>query len=103
MIYTLLVPYQIKNTQILKSALGINFSICNLIILNNSVTTREKGISTRRINQYWIFHHTLIETYFEMLKSSEHEILGRSSNYKSPIFQDCSEVRSADSQMSFYY
>ena len=38
-----------------------------------------------------------------MLKSSEHEILGRSSNYKSPIFKDCSEVRSADPQMSFYY
>ena len=62
MIYTLLVPYQIKKTQILKSALGINFSICNSKILNNSVTTREKGITTLRINQYWIFHYTVIET-----------------------------------------
>ena len=36
---------------------------------------REKEITTLRIDQYLIFHHTGIETYFEMLKSSEHEKL----------------------------
>ena len=66
----------------LKSAFAINFFISNLNILNNSVITREKGITTLRINQYWIFHFTEIETYFEKLESSEHEKLGRSSNYK---------------------
>ena len=36
---------------------------------------REKGITTLRIDQYWIFYHTIIETCFEndMLKSSEHK------------------------------
>ena len=34
--------------------------------------SREKGITTLRIYQYWIFHHTVIETCFEMVKSSEH-------------------------------
>ena len=36
---------------------------------------REKGIATLRIYQYGIFHHTGIETCFEMLKSSEQEKL----------------------------
>ena len=53
--------------------------------------------------QYWIFYHTVIETCFEMLKSSEYEKLRRYSNYKSPIFLDCSEVRSAVPPISFYY
>ena len=38
-----------------------------------AVASREKGITTLRIYQYRIFHHTVIETCFEMLKSSEHE------------------------------
>ena len=36
--------------------------------------SREKGITTLKIYQYRIFHHTRIETCFEMLKSSEHKI-----------------------------
>ena len=46
-------------------------------------------------NQFWIFHHTdtVIETCFEMLKSSEHEQFLRLFFY----------VRSADSSISFYY
>ena len=43
-------------------------------------TSREKVITTLKIYQYWIFHHTVSETCFEMLKSSEHEKLGRYSN-----------------------
>ena len=38
-----------------------------------------------------------------MIKSSEHEKLGRFSNYESPNFIDCSEVRSADPTILFYY
>ena len=37
--------------------------------------TREKRISTLRIDQYWIFYYTVIETCFEIQKSSEHEKL----------------------------
>ena len=33
----------------------------------------EKEITTLRIYQYWIFHHTVIETWFEMPKLSENE------------------------------
>ena len=36
---------------------------------------REKGITTFRTYLYRIFHHTVIKTYFEMLKSSENEKL----------------------------
>ena len=43
-------------------------------------------VTTLRIYQYWIFHHTVIETSLEMLKSSEHKKLRRYSNYKSPNF-----------------
>ena len=53
---------------------------------------REKGITTLRTYQYWIFHHTVIETCFEMLKSSEREKLWCYSSYKSPYILDCSEV-----------
>ena len=38
----------------------------------------------------------MIEAYSEMLKSSEHDKLWRYSNYKSPNFYNCCEVRSAD-------
>ena len=38
-----------------------------------------------------------------MLKSSEHEKLGRYSNYKSFNSKDFSEVRSSESSISFYY
>ena len=37
--------------------------------------SREKVITTLQIYQYQIFHHTVIETCFEMLKSTEHEKL----------------------------
>ena len=43
---------------------------------------REKGITTPIIYLYWIFYQSLIETRFEMLKSSEHNKLERNSNYK---------------------
>ena len=39
----------------------------------------------------------------EMLKSSEHEKSWHYSNYKSPNFLDCSEVRTANPSISFYY
>ena len=38
-----------------------------------------------------------------MLKYSEHEKLWHFSNYGSPNLKDCSEVRSADPLISFYY
>ena len=53
---------------------------------------QREGITTLRIYQYCIFHHTVIETCFEILKSSEHEKLGHYSSYKSPNFLDCSVV-----------
>ena len=36
---------------------------------------REKGITTLRIYQHWIFSNTVIEACFKMLKSSEHKKL----------------------------
>ena len=36
---------------------------------------QRKEITTLGIYQYRIIHHTVIETYFEMLKFSEHEIV----------------------------
>ena len=48
---------------------------------------REKGITTLRNYQYWIFHHTVIETYFEMLNFSEDEKLGASQTINIPIFK----------------
>ena len=50
-----------------------------------------------------IFHQIVIKTYFGMLKSSEHEKLWHYSYYESQIFKDCSEVRSADPPILFYY
>ena len=38
-----------------------------------------------------------------MLKSSEQEKLGCHSNYKSPKFQDQTEVNSVDPPIPFYY
>ena len=38
-----------------------------------------------------------------MLKSSEHEKLWHYSYYESPNFKDCSEVRSSDPPILFYY
>ena len=38
-----------------------------------------------------------------MLESSNNEKLWDYSNYKSPNFKDCSEVRSADPPILFYY
>ena len=60
----------------------------------------KKGITTLRFYQFWIFHHTMSETCFELLKSSEYYILWC---YKSSNFYDCSEVRSDDSQIHSYY
>ena len=51
---------------------------------SGSLVQRERDYYSK--NQYWIFYHKLIETYFEILKSSEHQKLGRYSNYKSPNF-----------------
>ena len=45
----------------------------------------------------------MIETCFEMLKSSEHEKLRSYSTYKSPNFDDCSEVFIAGLPISIYY
>ena len=45
----------------------------------------------------------MIETCFEMLKSSEQEKLRRFSTYKSPNFYDCSEVFIAGPPISIYY
>ena len=42
---------------------------------------RKKGIATLRIYQCWILNHKVIETCFEMLKSSEHENLRSYSSY----------------------
>ena len=45
-------------------------------LVKDKFDQREKGITTTlRIYLYQIFHHTVIETYFEMLKSSDHENL----------------------------
>ena len=33
----------------------------------------EKGITTPRIYQYWIYHNTVIRTCFDMLSSSKHD------------------------------
>ena len=56
----------------------------SLILYNTIWITREKGITTLRTYQYWIFHNTVIETCFEILKSSETEELGRYLSYISP-------------------
>ena len=64
---------------------------------------REKEITTLRIYRSGLFHHTVIEICFEMLKSSEHEKSWRYSNSISPNFCDCSEIESVDPPISFYY
>ena len=48
------------------------------------------------VDQYWIFHHSVIETCFEMLKSSEHKKSLRYSNYEYSNFKDCYKVKCAD-------
>ena len=64
----------------------------------------EKGLLIlESINTYGIFHHTVIETYFEMLNSSENKKLRRYSNYESSNFESCSKVRSANPPISYYY
>ena len=47
--------------------------------IGSNPPTQREGITTLRIYKYWIFHHTVIETSFEMLKSSEHEKFWRYS------------------------
>ena len=69
----------------------------------NKFPPENKGITTLRIYQYWVFYNRVIETCFDMLKSSEHKKICRYLNYKSPNFYDCSEVRSAHPPISFYY
>ena len=63
-----------------------------------SEDSREKGITTLRI-----FRHTMSETCYEMLKSSEHKILWSYSDYKSPNFFECFEFILADPPISFKY
>ena len=63
-----------------------------LLISNGFIFIREKEITTLRIYQYWKFYYTVIETGFEMLKSSEHEKLWCYLSYKSHNILDCSEV-----------
>ena len=48
--------------------------------------SEEKGTTTLRIYQYWIFHRTIIKTCFEIPKSTKHKKSWRYSNYKSPNF-----------------
>ena len=71
---------------------NLNLSLYIWIIKSIWSLFREKGILTLRIYQYWIFHPSVIEICFEMLKSSEHEKLRRYSSYKSPNFLECTEV-----------
>ena len=53
-------------------------------IKNIMFLTERKGITNLKFSQYWMFHHRVIETCFEMLKSSEEEKLwGR--NYMDPL------------------
>ena len=73
----------LKMVMIDPDPLGKMSNIKRKIIWNIS---REQGITTLRIYQYWIFHHTKKETCFEMLKSSEHEKSWRCSYCKSPNF-----------------
>ena len=55
---------------------------------------KEKGITTLRIYQYRIFHHTVIENCFEMLKSSAHEKNDDAiETINPPNFYDCTEVK----------
>ena len=60
---------------------GVKYFFCNL----TDPKTKEL-LYVLRIYQCWKFHHTVIETCFEMLKSSEHEKSWRYSSYKSLIF-----------------
>ena len=53
------------------------------------ILSREKEITTLRIYQFWIFHHTEILSCFEVLKFTECKKSSRYSNYKSPKFKDC--------------
>ena len=46
----------------------------------------KEGIPTLRTYKYWIIYHTVIETCFELLKSSEHEKLWGYSSNKTPNF-----------------
>ena len=48
------------------------------------IQSREKGLLLQKSIKK--NYQTVIETCFEMLKSSEHKILCRKSNYKSPNF-----------------
>ena len=61
----------------------------NLLIVRHFYPdiAQRKGITTLRIYQNGIFHHTVIETCFEMLNPSEHQKLLLYSNYKFPIFK----------------
>ena len=51
----------------------------------------------------YIILSILMQWFNPLLRSSEHEKLWHYSNYKSPIFLNCSKVSSADPPISFYY
>ena len=77
----------LSNPEMIKPCSTIYISFLSSIIqivFTIGITIRKKEITTLRINLYWIFHHTVIETCFEIIKYSEHEKLWRYSTYKSP-------------------
>ena len=89
----------------LQNSICGSIKLCIFIILRlkNMYFFREKGITTIRIYLFSILNissYSGIET--EMIKSSEHEKLGRYSNYKSLNFK-ISEVSSAYPPISFHY
>ena len=73
------------------------------LLMGCSYLSERLGITNLRIYQYWIFHHTFFQICLGMLKPSEHEKFSHYSNHDSPYLKDCSEVRSADPQILFYY
>ena len=71
--------------------------------MRNNDDAQREGTTTLRIDQYWIFHYTVIETWLKMIKPSELKKWWRHSSFKSPNFLDCSEVRSAWSPNYVFY
>ena len=82
-----------NNSDFMKIKLEYLLLVYEWILMSQSIksktTVQREGITTLRIYQYWIFHHTVIETCFEMLKPSEHKKSWRYSSYKSPNFLFC--------------
>ena len=57
------------------------------VIILYWLKSERKGLLLYKSINMKIFHHTVIDTCFEMLKSSEHEKLCRYSNYEPPILK----------------